>query len=290
MLIDRSGLQSILESAPLKTWLFPRFSPDGQRIAAEIHDAGGHIWVYDLTSTTLMRLTSEGHNTRPAWSPDGSRVAYWRLGAEEGADGEIYSRPADASEPEVLVPGSVGRASTMDWFPSGDRMAVVVERDIWSMPVEGDTTLTPIIATPADESAGVVSRDGRWIAYVSNESGTGQVYVRAADGTGPRYTVSVGSVAAPFWAFRGTELFYAGPAGFVSAKLEFEPSYRVTREVLFNVPEVGPLAGDPSYAVHPDGEHFLFVRTVAQADLRLRVIVNFGEQLRRWIAAASGGD
>jgi serine/threonine-protein kinase len=285
MLVDRNGTVEALEGAPLKAWIFMRFSPDGRKIAAEIHEDGGHIWVYDIESLTMTRLTSEGHNSRPAWSPDGSLVAYRRFGPPQD---QIFFRPADASEPETLVPASTDKIHQgFDWFPSGDRLAVSGVGDIWTMPVRGDTVATPLIATPALEGAGVISPDGTWIAYVSDESGAVEVYVRAADGSGPRMVVSAGGGEGPSWAPSGTELFYSGPDGFVAARLEFEPRLQVNRRVLFDIPGIRPGGGDPLHSIHPDGERFLFAQTASAGDVRIQVIVNFREQLRRWIAAAS---
>jgi serine/threonine-protein kinase len=283
MLADRNGSVEALGGAPLKAWIFMRFSPDGRKVAAEIHEAGGHIWVYDIETLTLTRLTSEGHNSRPAWSPDGSLVAYIRYGSPHN---QIIVRPADASEPETIVRGSAD-AQSFDWYPSGERLAVSGRGDIWSMRLRGDTVASPLIATPAGEGAAVISPDGAWLAYVSEESGTPEVYLRAADGTGPRMVVSVGGGEGPSWAPGGQELFYSSPSGFVSARLAFEPRFQVERQVLFDIPGIGPGGGDPRHAIHPDGERILFARQASASEVRLQVIVNFREQLRRWIAAAT---
>ncbi len=286
-LVDRTGFESVVEGAPLKDWLFPRFSPDGRRIASEIHERGGHVWVYDLNAATLTRLTSEGHNTRPAWSPDGSRLAYWRLGLARGREGDLFTRSSDVATPEFAVAASQGRSGTMDWL-GADRLLVNFDGDVWAMPMGGDTALTPLVATAANEYAAVASADGAWIAYVSDESGSPQVYVRAANGTGPAYTVSTDGGIAPVWAPHGTELFYVAPDGLVAARLRFDPEFALDRDVLFDLPGFGELGSDPSYAVHPDGERFLFTRPSGQESLRIRVIANFGVQLRRWLAEAGG--
>jgi hypothetical protein len=176
----------------------------------------------------------------------------------------------------------------MDWFPSGNRLAVSSGGDIWAMSIDADTTVHPIIATPAYEYSGTISPDGRWIAYVSDETGAEEVYVRASDGSGPRMPVSTDGAYAPSWAFEGTELFYQTDEGLVSATLQFEPQFRVEREHILDETEFIRWSGDARYAVHPDGDHFLFVRPTDVSGLRVRVIVNFREQLDRWIAAGSG--
>ncbi|MGH7690460.1 MAG: protein kinase domain-containing protein, partial [Gemmatimonadaceae bacterium] len=91
--VDRAGhVAPVLGRA--QKYLFPRVSPDGRKIAMEIHDAtdNGYIWVYDVQSQTFTRITDRGHSTRPAWSTDGKQLAYVSL---RGDSTGIYVSSAD---------------------------------------------------------------------------------------------------------------------------------------------------------------------------------------------------
>ncbi len=246
-----------------REYLFPAVSPRGRRVAVEIHDAaGGQIWVYDTASKTLTRLTTQGHNTSPVWSPDGSRIAYASM--REPAAG-IYVVPADGSAQEQRV----GRASPgiafshLSWSPDGRRIAYEFSEQngttIYTVAAAADSAgrLVPGLQSGADDPA--FAPDGRWLAYVSSESGRREVYVRPYPAPAGRWVVSVRGGDDPRWGPSGHTLFYRGADGWLyAATLAFGPGVQITgRARLF---DTGPYLADAAYGVFPDGRHFVFVR------------------------------
>ncbi len=287
-LVDRTGRDTLLADQR-RDYLFPRFSPDGRKVAVEIHDeAGGHIWIYDRDARTLARLTAEGHNSRPAWSPDGGEVAY--NSARDSMAG-IYTMDADGGGMERSI-GPLLTANYTDfaWSPDGARIAfeqwVTNESiDIWTVSVEADSVVRGLVETPTNETNPVYSPDGRWLAYESDESGRQEIHVRASSGRGGRFLVSTDGGRGPQWSGSG-ELYYIGDDGWLwAATLEFDPEFRVIgRERLFDTSPYD-LFTSSSYGVHPDGRHFVFVRSEG-GELAIEVVLNWADELLRRVGPA----
>jgi Tol biopolymer transport system component len=138
----------------------------------------------------------------------------------------------------------------------------------------------PLLASVHDEKEPRPSPDSRWVAYVSNESGSEEVYVRSLAPGGGRVPVSAGGGGEPLWAPRGLTLYYRIGEQVVEATLAATPSLRVVaRRVLFS----GPYASDifhPNYDVAPDGKSFLMVRPVDQTR-GLVMVIRWAAELRR---------
>ena len=138
----------------------------------------------------------------------------------------------------------------------------------------GDTTLVPLVASPATEMFPALSPDGRWLAYSSNESGTSEIYVRPFPETATaKWQVSTAGGTEPIWAATGHELFYInGKSQMVSAEIRLAPAFSVGEQhTLFSTASY-VRAGSHSYAVVPDDRRFLMVRegdATQQGDLVL---------------------
>ena len=179
--IGRDGAGTPLTEVTGLVW-YPRFSPDGSRVAfAAQAGEGTDVWVLDIERGTRTRLTSEGNNRFfPVWSPDGAQVAY-ADGA--GATNRVLLSSADGSgEPEILLDRNERQFPT-SWTAEGNVMALHTEypdtaRDLYMLPMDGDLTPELFLATPFQERGPSFSPDGRWVAYVSDESGRDEVYVR----------------------------------------------------------------------------------------------------------------
>ena len=153
-----------------------------------------------------------------------------------------------------------------------------------------DSTLVPLLCAQSyDETAQVFSPDGRFLAYVSDESGRHEVYVRPfPDVESGRWSVSSDGGHSPLWAHAGGELFYLTPDNqMIAAVVETSPTFRVRdRDVLFGL---GPgYILSPSeltaYDVTPDDQRFLMVRSVQDprsASVRMILVQNFFEELKQ---------
>lgn len=155
-------------------------SPDGEDVAFTISADNQDVWLYDLVRQSLTRFTErEGGTTAISiWTSDGAAVIY---GSDVSGSFDIYKRSVDGSgTPELLiespnpkVPGSLSPDATLVFHELTETGA---ERDIWTLGREGDSS--PFLATEFDELAPAVSPDGRWLAYVSDQSGEDRVYLQ----------------------------------------------------------------------------------------------------------------
>ena len=153
-------------------------------------------------------------------------------------------------------------------------------RDITLLPLTGERKPVPLLTSMDDTKHPRVSPDAKWLAYVSNESGREEVYVRALAGGGGRVPVSAGGGAEPLWSPDGRRIYYRSGAALVAATVVTSPALAVTgREKLFE----GPYTTDPfhpNYDVAPDGRSFVMLRPV-EGNRQLVMVLNWIEELRR---------
>lgn len=158
-------------------------------------------------------------------------------------------------------------------------------RDILQLSLVGDRTPVPLLIGPSDDKQPRVSPNGRWLAYVSNESGREEVYVRALAPSGGRVAVSSGGGGEPLWSRDGRRLFYREDSKLMVADLAMATDATVTaRAMLFD----GPFETDnlhPNYDVFPDGTGFVMVRTNEESR-RLVVVLNGVAELRQRLGRA----
>ena len=205
---DRTGtLQPISDP---KEWGTGRLSPDMTRVANGIHSGDGEdIWTYDLVRRTALRLTFEGRNSNPIWSPDGRWITFVRL--LEGKTG-LYRVAADASgKPELLIE-TEPNAIPDSWAPDGKTLVFSQagadkKSHLWSVTVPGGKAVR-LHEGDALEWSGEVSPDGHWLAYESTESGSNEVYVQPFPVSGSKTRISTEGGSVPRWAHSGKELFY----------------------------------------------------------------------------------
>jgi len=272
-----------------RDYAFPRLSPDGRQLALTIGTSDHRdIWLDELGSGTLTRLTSGGvTNERPEWSPDGRRVLY--RSDREGRT-SIWWRPADLSaEPTPLLIGS--RFDVFEAVLSPDARYIVYQldtlgADLYYRALSGDTTARAIANSVAIETMPRLSADGRWIAFVTNESGRDEVVVQPFPGPGGRVQVSAGGGTEPVWSRDGKRLFYRGEAQLMAAEVRAGPTFTVVaRDTLFADTYVYASNPHANYDVLPDGAHFVFLEAGFSGEMV--VVSNWRSVLR---ARMAGGD
>ncbi len=284
--VERTGAAAPL-AAPPRPYSAPRVSPDGRKVAVRIAGKADDIWIYDVTQAKVTQLTFEASTSSPVWTPDGERVTFssTKSGAPNLFVTTLFQGPEErlTSSDNLQVPGS--------WSPDGRTLAFVERhpttgRDIWTLSYAGDRTSRPFLASPFDESAPRFSPDGRWIAYVSNESGQNEVYVCAFGDAARRWQVSSGGGAEPVWARGGQELFYRArnrmqAAAFIPGASPRAAASRVLFEDKF---EKGTI-DVANYDVTPDPLRFVMVRATEEESLQnqLHIVLNW---LRPEVAAA----
>jgi eukaryotic-like serine/threonine-protein kinase len=292
--VSRQGVPQPL-AAPARPYGDPHLSPDGKRLAIAIRGAGNSdIWVYEIARNTLTRLTFEGSNKGPVWTPDGKKITYSseRVGATNFG---IYCKAADGSGVEERLTTSTSEQLPQSWSPDGRFLAFTqfdpkTQGDIWLLPMDGDRQPRPFLKTPAYEERPAFSPDGRWLAYGSSESGLGEVYVQAFPGPGGKWQISSGSGEFPVWARNGRELFYYSGSRLMSVAVATQPTFTAsTARPLF---EGRPttLSADVTalYGIAPDGQHFIMAKG-AEAEFgsrQVQVVLNWMEELKRRVPAA----
>ena len=263
-LSDARGSTTLIDSVPRQI-AFPRFSPDGRRIAATITSAGStQVWIYEVASGTATRLTAEGSlNDRAEWMPDGRRVVF-----RSNRDGKmrLWWQSVDGATPAERV--TTDDITMLAGGPSPDGKFMVARvngahapNDLWTLSLEGDRRSRPFVTTPGVELSPQFSPNGQWVAYGSDEGDAGQaVYVRPFPGPGAKYRVSLSSGVEPNWSRDGNTLYYRNreDGAMIAASLTTTPTFAVTRrEKLAVRGYVETTHGN--YDVSPDGSHFLVV-------------------------------
>jgi len=294
--LDASGDRSRVIEAP-GGYSQVEISPDERRLVLSVQDgtANDRIMVYDLDRGGFSPLTFDDRDHAfPIWSPDGRFVVFSVL------DSLLWTRADGAGQPQPLLEGS-GVVLTGSMSPDG-RMAfakIGEATDLWTVPVtvEGDGLQVgepaAFLATRFTEAVPRFSRDGRWLAYQSNESGRLEVNVRAfpppATGPGARSSVSTDGGAAPIWSRTTDELFFRAPDGAIMVA-----SYRVNGDnFVADRPRVwaaldGDLQGATFWDMASDGRALITVpvssgETAAAPEPQHTVVFlqNFFDELRR---------
>ncbi len=255
----------------------PRFSPDGRRIAVEISSGGTNradIWAYDIQSGVLSRLTSQATSQQPEWTPDGKHVVYLR---DHEGKGEIWRVPADGSGSEERLFAFERAVREVTLSPDGKLAVFRVENpttrsDLWLLSLDapdGSRKATPLVATAFNEQAPRISPDGRWITYISDESGRYEVYVRSFPEPGARVQVSVNGGAEPLWTTNGSRIVYRSGDMFMAAILATGNGISVTgREELFDDQyRSGAIHPKPNYDVDRTGKRFVLLQPVGTPEI-----------------------
>jgi serine/threonine-protein kinase len=293
--VDRAGGEQSFP-ASLYGVVTPRVSGNGERVAVRSRNDGNDIWTFEVARGALARQTFEpGEDETPTWSPDGQWLAY---ASTRGQERTVFRRRVDGSGTEEALwtaSDSEIHNHVSDWTSDGRMLLVDASfnrtgiYDIFILPVEGDRTPKPLLATRFNEWGARVSPNGRWLAYVSNESGRDEVYVRPFPSMGGKWTVSTGGGSQPVWSRRGDELFYRGEGSMMAVRIVSEPSFSAsTPRKLFDDQFVGGgirvLASEvlTRYDVAPDGR-FLMVKQSASAPTVAQIVVvqNWFEELKR---------
>jgi serine/threonine-protein kinase len=281
--VDRKGTEQPLP-APAHNYVFPRISPDGRRIAADIEEAESQIWVYEIGRDTLSRLTFEGSNNfDPVWSPDGKRIIF------KGAGNRLYWMPSDGSGmAEALTTSAFSLNDVpISWSPDGQLLAFTEDsanrsRSIWTLSIK-DRKAQPFGQNLRRDSAPQFSPDGRWIAYDSNESGREEIYIRPFPGPGGRYQISTGGTE-PVWNPKGHELFYRNLGKMMAVEVTTQPSFSAGEpKILFEGSYVISPRSAADYDVSPDGQRFLMLKSADAAPRpeQINVVLNWFEELKQ---------
>ena len=264
VLLDRQGRERVV--MPPGSYHSPQLSPDGKLIAVTVvGTTDSEVWIHDIARGTTTRLTSGGRNLWPIWSSDGTQIAY--ASSREGST-NVYWRRADGSGREEQLTSSAYSFIPQSWSPDG-RDIVVTDVDprrpnrIAVMSTEG---ARPIRVFPTGDSPSTIaslSADGRWMTYVSSESGRNEVYVRPYPGPGAALQISTAGGDEPLWVGPAHELFFRrGETIFVVTLTSVGGRLTASAPKQVFTGRFAPAGTRTGYSVSADGRTFVFLKFV----------------------------
>ncbi len=270
-------------------------SPDGRRLALTIEGANDQIWVYDLERSTLSPQTLRGNNNEAIWTPDGSRLTFASIrqtfASTHGNPANLFWQPADGSGPAERLTTSANWQRTQAWSPDGKTLVFqeygATAREVWIQRVDGDRKPRPFLNGPFNEYQARLSPNGRWLAYVSDESRRDEVYVTAFPGSRGRWRISADGGNRPVWARSGQELFYWSADRMMAVAVTTDATFGASKPRLLFEATALPDDG-PSYDVTPEGE-FLTIGP-GESDTppsQINVVLNWLQEVRHSVAASN---
>jgi hypothetical protein len=284
---DRSGKQSSpLENYPSAIgepgfYLFCDLSSDNKQLLTTFK---GALWMVDLLTGSFRRYAMTNDN-EAVFSPDGSMVAY--------NDGNFYRRASSGiGKPELL---NEFMGEDVDWssdgkfitFTGGNQKTLF---DLWVLPLDGKRKAFPYLQTETREESGVLSPDGKWVAYQSYQSGRSEIYVRSfpveAEGV---WAISSDGGERPIWRGDGKELFYLTlDKKLMATEVQIGEAFKVgATRFLFQThaqPRINTwgLGKNKQYFASSDGRHFLVNTMIDKTDHgEIKVIINWISLLKK---------
>ena len=287
--VDRRRGTAQTLSVPLHPYYSPRLNPrDPSQLVVWTQGVDRNVWTLDIASGTLTHLTTSGRTSKAMWTRDGKRITF--AGSWAGAE-NLFWMPAGGGTAEPLTTGGMF-LSPGSWSPDGRTLAFVRYQaetlsDVMALSVDGDRRPTPILATRFNEWYPEFSEDGRCLAYVSDDSGTDEVYVQPYPGPGPRKRISNGGGSAPAWSRDGRELFYWVSTG--AGRRMMAVPITTTPSCTAGVPQklfegrYGTQALVRGYDVTADGQRFYFAQYNERPPVRatqMILVQNWFEELK----------
>jgi eukaryotic-like serine/threonine-protein kinase len=290
-IVARDGRRRRLLERCQQNW--PRLSPDDTHVARQLIDplqGNPDIWLEDIRDGSLVRVSTDlGSDMFAVWSPDGSRLAY--------ASGPLNERRlsiAAADGTGILndLPCPDAYCEPTDWLPDGRGLIVNARRtagftgagDIWRVSLDAGGHATAILAGPFPEYDARLSSDGRWLAYVSEDGGRPDVFIRAMTGQPRRLVVSSNGGSQPVWRRDGREILYVDREGRLQARaVDDRPDggLRLGATVALDVPRIGAGHWGTQYDVSRDGQLVYFIdRTLPAGPNGIEVVIGWRALLK----------
>jgi Tol biopolymer transport system component len=265
-------------------------SPDGKRLAITIEDPSSgnrDIWIRDLERGVTSRFTFDpGRDGAPVFSPDGTSIVF--ASNRAGGSYDLYVKDASGSGPARELLTTENNLTPCDWSRDGHWLAYHANGgettwDVWVLAMDGEEkgTATPFVQGPFIEVVPRFSPDGRWIVYLSDESGRFEVYVQPFTGPGGKWQVSTDGGDDPMWSAGGREILYVAPGGaLMSVPVTLGTTFTAgSPRDLFQV-RLQPMILRNRWLATPDGERFLFLQPEGtNRSLPMTVVLNWAEAL-----------
>jgi serine/threonine-protein kinase len=275
--VSGQGLEEPITNIP-RPYQNPRLAPDGHRIVVEV--AGGDLWIQDASRSTFTRMTTSETvgNTFAVWTPNGQHAIFRTVTG-------LWSVNTDGSGGLHHIPETSVADLPTSVSPDGGTLAFIRQTsdtagDIYTLSLDGPPNPVSVVKTPGYDGGAVFSPDGRWMAYVTNESGQREVYVRPTTGPDRRLPVSTGGGTHPRWNPNGKELFYRNGKKMmvVDVSIRSGDILLLPRLLFEQRYDFGSALTVANYDVSPDGQRFVMVKDDSDAG-RLNVVLHWFEDV-----------
>jgi len=277
--VDRHGVSKPLP-APLQAYQEPAISPDGHRVAVSVAGPSYGVWIYDIARTTLTALSSSGSSQAPMWTPDSKSVVYraTRMGSRN-----LFQRTADGSGEEVRLATSENVQTPGTFTADGKQLIFAEAARIALLSMDAERTAKLLWKSSFTERNPHLSPDGRWLAYMSAESGKAEVYVRPFPKLDGKWKISTDGGSEPVWSRDGRELFYRNGNKMMVVSVGAGSAFAAgLPEVLFEGRYQFSVTGVSGYDVSLDGKNFLMVQPAesVQPASQIGIVLNWSAQLK----------
>ena len=282
--LDRTGKKLGTLGEPGRYGRFES-SPDGSRVAFEKLDADGrneNLWTLDLARGIASRVTSgKAADYAPVWTPDGRTLVFGSL--RGGTNGSLYATASSGGGEDRTIFVTSRGATAWTVAPDGktavfETQAPATRADLWTIALDGAGAPRALRATRFVETEAQFSPDGNWLAFVADDSGRREVYVRSMADASVQIQASTSGGGRPRWRRDGKELFFWGGSTLLSAAVSPGPPLRIDApQALFDLPVS---TGD--YDVPDNGQRILILASPRQsAEASAVAVLDWTQGLRK---------
>jgi dipeptidyl aminopeptidase/acylaminoacyl peptidase len=285
--LDRSGARIGTVGLPANRIYYPALSPDGRRVAVEAwEEENKDVWVSDVLRASRIRLTFHpATDILPVWAPEGDHVAFSSY--REG-NTDILVRRADAGLEETTLAAMPQNERVSDWSYDGRYILYSLKHprngdDLWYLErnAAGKWKPHPLLETPFDERSPKLSPDGKFMAYLSDESGRHELYVRPFPSGGRKWPISTNGASQIRWSRRSGELFYTEAGTLMAVPVRTAPEFAAgATDRLFSHAAFTISPFDSNYDVSPDGQRIILPERVGTQQPVIHVVQNWFAEFR----------